>query len=73
MLKPATTVTGTSSHSRRNPDLPRTESNGVYTAEPLSKDFLQIPAHRTAADVILNWGIFVSAPNSIGCFPVTTA
>lgn len=37
-------------------DRPR-QSNAVNLAEP-SKDFLQIPAHRTTADTVLNWEIF---------------
>ena len=39
-----------------DPDRPRHASR-VYIAEP-SKDFLQIPAHRTTADTVLNWEIF---------------
>ena len=33
------------------------QSSATYMAEP-SKDFLQIPAHRTTADSALNWEIF---------------
>ena len=40
----------------KNPDRPR-QSSSIYTAEP-SKDFLQIPPHRTTADTVLGWEIF---------------
>ncbi|KAK3721479.1 hypothetical protein LTR37_003035 [Vermiconidia calcicola] len=44
------------SHDRGEPDRPR-QSSHIYIAEP-SKDFLQIPAHRTTSDTVLNWEVF---------------
>lgn len=39
-----------------DPDRPR-RSSATHTTEP-SKDFLQIPPHRTCADTVLTWEIF---------------
>lgn len=56
-MLPVNNGVGAEYHQREfDPDRPQ-QSSGVYNAE-LSKDFLQIPAHRTTADTVLGWDIF---------------